>query len=149
MSKKLFTLILFSLILSGCGKQTATLIINTDQEVYNLGQAIEICLDITNAPQNIESVHFWLELSGSEQSASQTTWMASETNLRDCYDLTALKWSKGFSSLATDHDKEFYSTVTEGGQYLLKISLAVPKDNDDFDFIKAPEKEIIIRKLIW
>ncbi|MBT6691088.1 hypothetical protein HOB10_02000 [Candidatus Parcubacteria bacterium] len=151
MKKILFTLLLFSLALAGCTtqKQAPTMSANTNKESYNLGQDITTCLDITNAPQNIESVHFTLNLLGSDKSASQTTWTAYDTNIKDCYDLTKLEWSLSMSSLGTDHNKGFHSAITEGGQYTLETSLAIPTDNDNYNFVKAEPVKITLKKLIW
>jgi hypothetical protein len=132
MKKTLFLLPLIMIIVSGCiepiGKKHD--ILTTDSRGYNLGDNIQVCLETD--PTDVVLVTFWLKQLNTDKSDSQITWDSSNEDIQNCYDLEQLKWSKSFSSVATDSNLDFYQSIG-AGEYSLKANLASP-DGDSFKF---------------
>ncbi|MBU3941229.1 MAG: hypothetical protein KKH88_04860 [Nanoarchaeota archaeon] len=94
----------------------------SNYETYTIGESIFICPNLDEVDQDITHIFFMLQQLDSNKSESKTTWTSSPIEIKECYDLSEMKWDLSFSSLGTDHNLSFYDKVNKGN-YLLKTSI--------------------------
>lgn len=151
MKKILFLgiLLIGILVISGCGTGQSIYLSNQDEipsdyETYTLGESIFICPNLKEVDQDITHIFFILQQLDSDKSESKTTWTSSPTEIKECYDLSEIKWDLSLSSLGTDHNLNFYDGVGKG-TYLLKTSIGnFDPDYNDLQILKEEYTQIKI-----
>ncbi|MCD4760654.1 hypothetical protein K8R42_02030 [bacterium] len=134
--KPIFLTVLLIIIISGCTLQNS--------KTYNIGDSIEVCPKFTSLPANKDSVHFLMKMLNSDKLDSGITWTSSNSDIKECYNLSKMKWDLSFSSLGTDYDMNFYDTI-QSGEYLLKVKIAILEDGGEYSFVQAEDIKIIIK----